>query len=114
MPEMPWFPFYASDWLLSRQRKRMSREARGVYVDMLAHQWEGGDLPADPQELAVILEMEVSDLHRLWPELSAAFERDGPSIRNAKLSEIREAQHKKHAERSRSGRKGASVRWGQT
>ena len=107
---MPWFPFFAADWLLSRSRKRMSLEARGLYADMLAHQWEGGPLPTEPDELAALLEVDVMVVHRAWPQLSPCFERCADGIVNVKLEDLRDAQARKHARMVEAGKRGAKTR----
>jgi uncharacterized protein YdaU (DUF1376 family) len=43
--EQPWFPFFWKDWLAST--RGMSAEAKGVYIDFLAHAWSTGGLPLD-------------------------------------------------------------------
>jgi uncharacterized protein YdaU (DUF1376 family) len=50
MSKLPWFPFYASDFLTSTGS--MSNEEVGAYIKLLCHQWDKGVLPKDPVRLA--------------------------------------------------------------
>lgn len=49
MAKIPYFPFYASDWLGSRKRLLMTDAQRGIYIDLLAHQWSdpSGSIPTE-------------------------------------------------------------------
>lgn len=45
---LPWFPFFPADWRGSPNVQQMTAAERGVYIDLLAIQWEHGDIPSDP------------------------------------------------------------------
>ena len=107
---MPWFPFFAADWLLSRKKSRMSLPARGLYADMLAHQWLNGPLPDDPGELAAMLGVDVLVIHTHWPELSPCFERCASGLVNDKLEEVRDEQIRKAERLSRAGKAAAEAK----
>lgn len=51
--KMRWFKFYPGDWALDTQG--MTPLAKGLYVDMLCMQWAGRRLPADFEELTIMM-----------------------------------------------------------
>ena len=52
---LAWFPFYPGDWLHSQHVACMPIAAKGLYIQMLAHSWISGPLPADEHRLAKVL-----------------------------------------------------------
>jgi uncharacterized protein YdaU (DUF1376 family) len=105
MKDAPAFDFYASDWLAGTLL--MSFEEKGLYVELLALQWEAGALPSDdqlrrlrakPAALAAVLEK--------FP-----FGEDGLR-RNVRLERERDKQRDRINKASEKGRKMAAGRWG--
>jgi uncharacterized protein YdaU (DUF1376 family) len=43
----PWFPFYARDWRLDEGVRLLSLRQKGVYLELLIHQWLEGSIPED-------------------------------------------------------------------
>lgn len=105
----PWFPFYASDWRLSRAVRAMTPEQRGGYIELLCVAWDDGlvepSLPDDAGQLAT-----MSGLGKRWraagPAIRACFtERDG-RLYNEKLSHVWEVQRARYQLRSEAGKLG--------
>lgn len=105
MKDAPAFDFYAADWLAGTLL--MSFEEKGLYVELLALQWEAGELPPDdhlrrlrakPAALAAVLEK--------FP-----IGEDGRR-RNARLERERDKQRDRITKASERGRKMAAGRWG--
>lgn len=47
MAKLPWFPFYAHDWLSSSRVRRLSGDQMAAYIWLLCEQWDAGYLPFD-------------------------------------------------------------------
>ena len=115
--ELPRFDFYPADWLASAAVRRMSRAARGSYIDLLAIQWRHGSIPEDGPEVARVLGVhrtEVEEwLQEEWPLLAEKFP-VGPdgSRRNPRLERERAAALRRKEEASVHGKKGNATRWG--
>lgn len=43
--KLPWFQFYATDWISDEKVRLLSGRQRGWYIDLLAHDWQEGGLP---------------------------------------------------------------------
>lgn len=106
---LPWFPFYADDWLTSRKVRRLTWGQRGIYQTLLAEQWTGGPLP-DASELAELIEAEEGDVMRV---LSVCFTETADGWVNERLEEVRGEQEDKRAAKVRAGKAGAKARWKQ-
>lgn len=103
MGELPWFPFYAADWLTSKKRRKLTWAQRGVYADLLAEQWVGGALPSDPAEVAAMIGASTVDVTVV---LELCF---FPAIEgwlNDRLEEVRTEQAQRSETLSNAGRKG--------
>lgn len=77
MPELPYFPFYGSDWLGDSMVRRMPLEARGVYIDLLCHAWDAGCIPSDRDEIAHMLGIQRRKLDSLWSSIEPWWKSDG-------------------------------------
>lgn len=108
---LPYFQFFARDWLSSSGTRDMSLAARGAYIDLLSYQWEDGDLPDSLPILAKRLGVSTLELESIWPEIEGSFERceDG-RLRNRRLSEERDHLMGLSRVRSISGKKGGRPR----
>jgi uncharacterized protein YdaU (DUF1376 family) len=99
--KMRWFKFYPGDWAIGTQG--MSPHAKGLYIDMLCMQWHGRKLPADQEDLSLILPG-LTD--RIYRELLQNFEVVDGWLVNRRLERERaDASH-----RSAVARKGAERR----
>lgn len=108
---LPYFQFYARDWLSSSGTRDMSLAARGAYIDLLSYQWEDGDLPDSLPILAKRLGVPVHEFEAIWPELQDSFESSSPGrMRNSRLHEERDRLIGISSARSESGSKGGRPR----
>lgn len=94
MAKDPAFLFYSKDWL--EGTAEMHPSEKGVYIDLLCHQHQKGDLPASTERLARIVGLPHDSFMQIWGELSKKFEPiDEPNgepnatrIANKKLSTV--------------------------
>jgi hypothetical protein len=101
VPELPYFPFYGSDWLGDSKVRRMPLEARAVHIDLICHSWDIGPIPADPDEASHLLGLPVKKFKTLWPKVEVCWESDGNGgFLNPRLEKVRAKQRAK-----RKGRK---------
>jgi uncharacterized protein YdaU (DUF1376 family) len=85
MQKPPAFQFYAKDWITGTMT--LSPAARGIYITLLAYQWDHGGVPAgEKASLSRAAQCDVRTITKFWPEVSKKFrlEKDG-LWRNAKL-----------------------------
>lgn len=100
MPELPYFPFYGSDWLGDSKVRRMSLEARAVHIDLLCHAWDLGYVPSDKEECAQMLGVPRRKLEALWPKVAPCWEGAGERLTNPRLEKERTKQQAKRKGRS--------------
>lgn len=80
MPQRPWFPFHASDWLGDRGLRSCSLAARGLWTDCLCLMHDAnprGHLllkgsPPDPEALALMVGRPTREVRAALEELEAA------------------------------------------
>lgn len=105
---MPWF---TGDFM--RSTRGWPLAARAVYRELLDAQWDMGNLPADPTELARMIGASAAEWADGWARCECKFPLVNASHRqNQKLERVRATAFEYHAERSQSGKKGAEARWG--
>lgn len=105
---LPWFPFYAGDWLADLKVRMLTTAQRGVYADLLAFQWREGVVPNDGPGLAAMLGADGADVSLV---LDRFFPADTGGRRNARLERERAKQDQRHQRASTAGAKGAAARW---
>ena len=97
MRDMPFAPWYASDWLASTARSDLSLPARAIYLDLLFLLWErDGWLPVDAAKLARLTMTTPAEFNAAWPEMKKYFTQypEQPGMfTNAKM--LRTIQQKK-------------------
>lgn len=71
MAKDPAFLFYPKDWL--QGTAEMHPSEKGVYIDLLAHQHQTGDLPSDIKRLARLVGMSLMEFEPIWETLSSKF-----------------------------------------
>jgi uncharacterized protein YdaU (DUF1376 family) len=103
----PWFPLYATDWLTDHRVRLLSVEARGLYIDLLCHQWAEGGLPDDERHLARIANLNPRTFRRIWTEIERFFSRNSAGIR---LNHRLEKERKHADEKSEMSAKAANTR----
>ena len=55
---LPWFPFYVSDYQGDETVRRLTLEERGIFVELLCHQWREDSVPDDLRDLARMVGLE--------------------------------------------------------
>ena len=73
---LPWYRWYAGDWLGSPTRLDMSAAERGVYRDLLDWHYVEGSIPADETKLRRRLAVTDEEFAAAWPGVSRKFEAD--------------------------------------
>jgi hypothetical protein len=53
--------FFIANWLVAT--KEMKADCRGWYLNLILHQFDKGDLPSDPEELANLADVRHSEYH---------------------------------------------------
>ena len=83
----PAFLFYSKDWI--QGTAKLMPEEKGVYIDLLAHQHQDGDLPNDTKRLARIAGMSEIDFLPIWDNIKNKFKDNGNNrLVNRKLTEL--------------------------
>lgn len=90
----PAFLLYSKDWL--QGTSELMPEEKGVYIDLLCHQHQSGDLPSDTRRLAKIAGIGHDEFLKIWVALSSKFEPtalpngepNGERIGNRKLYQV--------------------------
>lgn len=108
MPDLPWFPFYPADWLLSPTVRQMPYDVRGAFVELLCYQWREGGLPIGVEEIEALTGVPGRLVKKCLPHFPKA---NAHRRSNAKLAKVRTEQKSKRAKRVMAGRKGAEARW---
>jgi uncharacterized protein YdaU (DUF1376 family) len=113
--ELPWFPFWAKDWVTDEAIVAMSAESRGIYITLLAHQWIEGSIPEPGPTLARLCAVDARSIRaKAGPVIRAHFVplKDQPGrFVNLRLSVERERQLANRERLARSGALGAARRW---
>jgi len=108
---LPWFPFYAADWLTDPDVRAMTYAERGLYLECLCMQWREGSIPSDVKRLARITGAPAKLLHRILGKFEPS--RDG-ELQNARMEKVRREQRKAQRQRSQKARDAANARWKQS
>lgn len=115
MNQPPAFQFYASDYLSSSKVQRMTLEAEGAYVRLLAYNWQDGSIPSDFRQLSRLCKTTPRKMEILWNEfLHECFTGEGqPEGRlvNLRLERVRSEQVEYRNKKASAGQKGAEARW---
>jgi len=103
---LDWCSFYPKDWL--EGTAHMTAEQKGIYIDLLAHQWcrPRCEVPLDHAQLAQMVRVEQSVFDEAWSVVSRKFLLGKTGYYNKRLrAEWRKARQlqQKRAESGRSG-----------
>lgn len=103
----PAYQWYVADARNDEVYMLMTYEQRGIYRDLLDHQWVEGSIPADPALLAVLLHIDTERFRQVWPLIMGKFQphRDTRLI-NAKLEAQRRELDEYIIEQREKGRVG--------
>lgn len=107
--DLPWFKFFASDWMSDVEIELMPLEAQGAFVRMLCFQWINGPLPDDPDLVARLCDIPRGRMDEIWSEVRPQFERtEGENLYDPDLETMRENIADTKESRSQAGKKGAA------
>lgn len=110
--DLPYFKFFASDWLSDLNVRAMDPATRGIYTDLLAFDWRENGIPKDHQFLAQALGVDDETMNQAWDSLSDRFiphpEKDG-YVTNKRLSKEREKVVGRKEKMSEAGRRGGKL-----
>lgn len=114
--QSPAFQFYASDWISSPDRMRMSLEEQGAYILLYCHCWRSFRIPKDMEVLSRMCNCRVDKLDKIWKNISHLFEEKKDKDNKVYLictqaEEERKEQAKNRKKRSIAGKLGAKKRW---
>lgn len=89
MAKHPWMPFYVADWLTGTVL--LSPAEKGVYIDLMAYQWDNGAVPGDDlRALARIARCDLAEIQQAWPAVSVKFTRGEDGLwRNQRVEDER-------------------------
>lgn len=96
----PAFQFYPGDWIIST--RKLSPDARCIYIDLLAYGWEDNGIPDDPDVLASMCAMKPARFRKAWAEIEAKWPMAEEGMRRnprqetqrAEVEELREKRRK--------------------
>mgnify|MGYP003124771589 FL=1 len=110
--QSPAFQFYASDWVSSPGRLKMSLEEQGAYVLLYCHCWVGYNIPFDYEILARMCNCSLDKIKKIWPRIQHMFFIENDHLYCIQAEEERKEQALNRKRKSIAGRKGAKKRWG--
>ena len=82
----PAFLMYSKDWL--EGTSVMMPNEKGVYIDLLCHQHQKGELPTDTKRLARMVGLSEKEFERIWIHLKHKFVRTAKHCYNEKLRRV--------------------------
>jgi uncharacterized protein YdaU (DUF1376 family) len=101
---LPWFPFFPNDFFGGTTL--WSGDERGLYLLLLAVQWQDGALPSDLKKLVRGINYDPDRFAAEWPTVSTKFDLTSEGLVNRRLEEHRSHAESVHEKRSTSGRLG--------
>lgn len=108
------FLLWARDWLTDERVALMSPAAKGVFIDLLAHAWLEGSIPACSEHRARIVRVDVAMLEQLWRELGPLWVEhptEPGRLVNPRQEREREQQQARRKSRVDKATKAANDRW---
>jgi len=95
MAKDPSFLFYPKDWL--EGTAELLPNEKGVYIDLLCHQHQKGDLPVDTVRLARMVGLGHDEFLEIWVVLNHKFKEEGGRFINTKLEGVKKDRADKGA-----------------
>jgi uncharacterized protein YdaU (DUF1376 family) len=102
-------PLYARDWLTGT--RLMTPSERGIYMDLLCYQWELGALPADPEDLALLIGCRLEEFKRAWLKVAPKFQTVDGQLSNVRLESERRKAEAQRARRRAGAEETNRKRW---
>ena len=113
--QSPAFQFYASDWISSPDRMRMSLEEQGAYILLYCNCWRGHRILFDMEILSKMCNCRLYKINKIWPNIEHLFkkiEHDKDTyLICIQAEEERKEQLINRKKRSKAGKLGAKIRW---
>jgi len=111
---LAYFPFYPADWLSSAAVKRLPREARSMYLDLLCFMWQENDcsLPSDLADLCAILDTDRSPIVQRIVDTTMSVSDDGLRITNPRLKIEHDKANDIYQKQVAGGQARAKSMWG--
>lgn len=106
----PSFQFYPSDWLSSPRIAAMTPSQEGAYIRLLCYDWDKDGIPNDPDLLAKLSRIPLSEIGVVIECFNQHFTKPG-YLTNSRLQEERLKQDEWRKKSILGGKKGASKRW---
>lgn len=110
MGNAPAFRFYPADYVIGTML--LSAAERGIYVDLLCHQWSVGAVPGDDcKALAKIMRVSAREAKAHWSAVADKFDRGDDGLwRNKRLEVERQKQESYRATQSENGHRSAATK----
>lgn len=111
MKKYPAFLFYPEDFMAGTAH--MPPLAVGVYIRCLCHQWSHGSIPSDQTAIGRLCGALPDEIATAWPMVAGKFSDAGEgTLANKRLESVRAELAAISRRRAKSGKLGASSRWG--
>lgn len=94
MSKDPAFLFYSKDWI--EGTAELFPEEKGVYIDLISHQHQKGELPKDKRRLARLVGLDLESFSKIWENIKDKFIESDSGFINQRIA-------KETAKRSLSG-----------
>lgn len=110
--KLPWFPFYYRDFFDDEKVQLMSNAQVGMYLRLLAHQWQEGSLPNDPTALSRLALAGPGEEEGMLALVRVCFAKNGRVKRllNLRLEQVKKEQEEKDQVNQARARKGGLAR----
>lgn len=110
----PAYQHYPKDWQSDEAVKLMTWEQRGIYRELLDHQWLEGSIPGDVALLAAMLRVPLARFKKaIWPLIASKFtpvDNDGSRLIQLRLERQRDNQEEFIQGKKIAGSKGGKER----
>jgi uncharacterized protein YdaU (DUF1376 family) len=107
MPDLPWFPMYPADFIVSTAT--LTPIQGWAYTQLLMYAWTNGTVPDDRSACAAITRCRLTDAD--WKVVRSRFRPTPDGLVNPRMEQERTAANRRHNAAVHAGRKGAAARW---
>lgn len=108
MTDLPWFPMYPADFLVSTAA--MTPTQGWAYTQLLMYAWTNGTVPDDRATCSAMTRCKLTEAD--WKAIRSRFRPGEHGLTNPRMeTERAEAKHR-HARSVTAGKRGAAKRWG--
>jgi uncharacterized protein YdaU (DUF1376 family) len=110
----PWFPFYVEDFFTDKNVREMDDAEIGLYLRLLAMQWQEGAIPADLERLARILNRPRRAIEKAWTRIGRCFiphPSEPETLVNPRLEHERTRVDEQYTKRAKASIVANAARW---